>query len=133
MEAHVRNCARRALSMAPGSAIQEDVPLQEIGLDSLMAIDMKNELAQSLRVSLSAGLLFNYPTVGQLTEHLLGILSTPASSPKSVSANSVRTPAEPDKATRTDENALEELSEQEAERLLIEELERSSGKGKIHA
>ncbi len=133
MEAHVRNCARRALSMAPASAIQEDVPLQEIGLDSLMAIDMKNELAQSLRVPLSAGLLFNYPTVGELTEHLLGILSTPASSPKSVSANSVRTLVEPAAATRADENALDELSEQEAERLLIEELERSSGKGKIHA
>jgi acyl transferase domain-containing protein/acyl carrier protein len=118
LAAHVRECARHALSLHPGAAVQEDVPLQEIGLDSLMAIDMKNELAQSLDLSLSAGLLFNYPTVGQLTEYLLG--QWPAGE---------ATPATGD---GDDGAALATMSEEEAERLLLEELERA-GSEATHA
>ncbi len=110
LAAHVRECARHALSLRPGATVRDDVPLQEVGLDSLMAIDMKNELAQSLQLSLSAGLLFNYPTVGQLTEYLL--LQLPA-------ADAVA-PRE-----RHPDAALVEMSEEEAERRLLEELERT--------
>jgi myxalamid-type polyketide synthase MxaB len=110
LAAHVRECARHALSLRSGATVRDDVPLQEVGLDSLMAIDMKNELAQSLQVSLSAGLLFNYPTVGQLTEYLLG--QVPA-------ADTV-----PTRETESDA-ALVEMSEEEAERRLLEELERA--------
>ncbi len=70
--------------------MRDDVPLQEMGLDSLMAIDMKNELAQSLQLSLSAGLLFNYPTVGQLTEYLLRQL--PAAEATMARTRLLRTP-----------------------------------------
>jgi NAD(P)-dependent dehydrogenase (short-subunit alcohol dehydrogenase family)/acyl carrier protein len=118
LAAHVRGCARRALSLRPEAAVQDDVPLQEIGLDSLMAIDMKNELAQSLQLSLSAGLLFNYPTVRQLTEHLLGQM--PAAN------------ADPSADHGPEDADLPEMSEQEAERLLIEELERA-GSETTHA
>jgi acyl carrier protein len=115
---HARDCARRALSLHLGAVVQDDVPLQEIGLDSLMAIDMKNELAQSLNLSLSAGLLFNYPTVGELTKYLLGLL--PA-------AVSTAVAGDPDEAA-----ALAAMSEEEAERLLLEELEQA-GNEKTHA
>jgi len=138
MAAYVRDCARRALSLAPATAIREDVPLQEIGLDSLMAIDMTNELAQSLRTPLSAGLLFNYPTVGQLTVYLLELLPAD-SAPGLVVPDSAGSPQgesirsnEPPAAVAHEESELEAMSEEEAERLLIEELGRS-GNEKIHA
>ena len=115
---HVRECARRAMSLHAGAAVRDDVPLQEMGLDSLMAIDMKNELAQSLQLSLSAGLLFNYPTVGQLTEYLLGQL--PAA--EGTIATDV---------TAADA-VLAGMSEEEAEKLLLEELERA-GSEATHA
>jgi hypothetical protein len=79
---------------------------------------MKNELAQSLNLSLSAGLLFNYPTVGELTKYLLGLL--PA-------AVSTAVAGDPDEAA-----ALAAMSEEEAERLLLEELEQA-GNEKTHA
>ncbi len=40
-----------------------------------MALEMRNELAQSLGLTLAAGLLFDYPSVEQLTPHLLGLLA----------------------------------------------------------
>lgn len=118
LAAHVRDCARRAMSLQAGAVVGDDVPLQEMGLDSLMAIDMKNDLAQSLRLSLSAGLLFNYPTVRQLTEYLLGQLPVEGE----------MTPADASAA----DSALAEMSEGEAEQLLLEELERT-GSEKTHA
>jgi myxalamid-type polyketide synthase MxaB len=116
----VRECARRAMSLSHGAAVPDDVPLQEIGLDSLMAIDMKNELAQSLDLPLSAGLLFNYPTVRELTNYLLGLLPDETAT---VPASDVMI---------DDDSSLAGISEEEAERLLLEELEHS-GDGRSHA
>ncbi len=99
LSAHVKMCARRVLGLDDAAAIQDDVPLQDVGLDSLMALEMRNELAQSLAIPLAAGLLFDYPSVDQLTQHLLGLLDVG--------------------------DAADGLSEEEAERLLIEELDRA--------
>lgn len=115
---HVRDCARRAMSLPDGASVPDDVPLQEVGLDSLMAIDMKNELAQSLDLPLSAGLLFNYPTVRELATYLLGLL------PGDVSTETTNHVAE--------EDTLADMSEEEAERLLLKELEHL-GDGSSHA
>ncbi|MEO6828376.1 MAG: SDR family NAD(P)-dependent oxidoreductase [Acidobacteriaceae bacterium] len=113
LSAHVKNCARHVLGLDEDAVIQDDVPLQDVGLDSLMALEMRNDLAPSLGLTLTAGLLFDYPSVDQLTQYLLGLLEKSESGGSSV--------------TGTD-NALEAvdvLSDEEAERLLIEELDRA--------
>jgi acyl transferase domain-containing protein/NADPH:quinone reductase-like Zn-dependent oxidoreductase/acyl carrier protein len=109
---HIKDCARRVLSLDSEGPIQERVPLQDIGLDSLMALEMRNELAQSLGLTLSAGLLFNYPTVEELTEHLLGLL--PVAVPDSIPAAASKI------ESRT---ALHSMTDEEAELLLMEELD----------
>ena len=114
---HIKECARRALSLDAGATIQDRVPLQDIGLDSLMALEMRNDLAQSLCLTLSAGLLFNYPTVEELTEHLLGLLPVPAAPS-----------AESTVGKNDDLAALDAISEDEAELLLLEELNGSGRK-----
>jgi NADPH:quinone reductase-like Zn-dependent oxidoreductase/acyl carrier protein len=118
MAAHLRDCARRAMNLPDAASVPDDVPLQEVGLDSLMAIDMKNELAQSLDLPLSAGLLFNHPTVRELATYLIESL------PVNVSTETLSHGAEAD--------MLEHMSEEEAERLLLEELEHL-GDGSSHA
>jgi hypothetical protein len=47
-----------------------DRPLQELGLDSLLSIELRNALGLSINRTLPATLLFNYPTLDALTEFL---------------------------------------------------------------
>ncbi len=85
-----------------------------------MALEMRNELAQSLGLTLSAGLLFNYPTVQELAEHLLGLLPVAAA---------------PAAETTVDKNddlaALDAMTDEEAELLLLQELDGSGRKAHV--
>ncbi len=103
----ILQAARRALGLNATAPLSGSTPLQDLGLDSLMALEMRNELAEALGFPLPAGLLFDYPSVDELTKHLLHQLA-PASP---VAA----TPAEP---------SLASMSDDEAERLLQQELDR---------
>jgi acyl carrier protein len=114
VSAHVKACARRTLGLEESAAIADDIPLQEIGLDSLMALEMRNELAQSLGLSLAAGLLFDYPAVNALTEHLLALLPN---------LESQRAEARPKIEPGPSLADVKSLSEEEAEDLLIQELD----------
>ncbi|MGC1783113.1 MAG: SDR family NAD(P)-dependent oxidoreductase [Acidobacteriaceae bacterium] len=114
VSAHVKACARRTLGLEESAAIADDIPLQEIGLDSLMALEMRNELAQSLGLSLAAGLLFDYPAVNALTEHLLALLPD---------LESRRAEARPKIDPGPSLADVKSLSEEEAENLLIQELD----------
>ncbi|MBT3218046.1 MAG: acyltransferase domain-containing protein, partial [Proteobacteria bacterium] len=75
----VRSQALAILGFAQNTAISPDQPLQELGLDSLMALELRNNLSASLGQKLPATLLFDYPTLKQLTAHLAGI--APAEAP----------------------------------------------------
>src|SRR4029079_1569202 len=45
-------------------------PLQELGLDSLMAVELRNALSEVLGQTLPATLMFDYPTVEVLSGYL---------------------------------------------------------------
>jgi acyl transferase domain-containing protein/NADPH:quinone reductase-like Zn-dependent oxidoreductase/acyl carrier protein len=62
------------LGVAGADAINPDQPLQELGLDSLLSIELRNALSASLDRSLPATLLFNYPTLAALARYLSGEL-----------------------------------------------------------
>ncbi|MGC2638171.1 MAG: SDR family NAD(P)-dependent oxidoreductase, partial [Acidobacteriaceae bacterium] len=74
----VRECVReisaRVLGFAPGSSIDSQQPLSEYGLDSLMALELRNLLAAEVERSIPATLLFNHPTVEEITAYLLSLL-----------------------------------------------------------
>ena len=53
------------------SAVPADRPLKELGLDSLMAVELRNALGQRVGKPLPATLAFDYPTVDALTRWLL--------------------------------------------------------------
>ena len=52
------------------SRVGPTTPLKSLGLDSLMALSLRNRLEESLGVRLSATLVWGYPTVLALTPHL---------------------------------------------------------------
>ena len=55
-------------------ALEQDRPLSELGLDSVMALDLRNRLAAVTGMRLRSTLLFDYPTAGTIARHLRTLL-----------------------------------------------------------
>ncbi|MBS0547429.1 MAG: polyketide synthase dehydratase domain-containing protein, partial [Proteobacteria bacterium] len=72
LTAFVAEAAGIVLGAAPGEALDPDVPLNESGLDSLMALELRKSLGAGLGLTLPATLLFNFPTIAALADHLAG-------------------------------------------------------------
>ena len=68
--AFVRERAVRALGIDLASAIDPQTPLSELGLDSLLAVELRNTLGRAFRANLPATLLFDYSTLEALTDYL---------------------------------------------------------------
>jgi myxalamid-type polyketide synthase MxaB len=117
---YVKREAAAALGLDPEEHLNRQQPLKEMGLDSLMAVELRNTLSALLDRLLPATLLFDYPTIEAiaryLAEEVLGIAL-----PQGEGEN---TPVEPQilKGPHADMDDLDRLSEAEAEALLIEEL-----------
>ncbi|WP_437917387.1 SDR family NAD(P)-dependent oxidoreductase [Sorangium sp. So ce302] len=71
VDAMVRGEAARVLSLSSSSDLEADRPLQELGLDSLMALELRNALSARVGKALPATLLFDRPTVAALRRYLL--------------------------------------------------------------
>ncbi|NEO93051.1 MAG: KR domain-containing protein, partial [Moorea sp. SIO3G5] len=66
----IRSVIAKTLGWTDAQKIGMRQPLFELGLDSLMAVELKNRLESSLGTSLSSTLLFDYPTLEALVEYL---------------------------------------------------------------
>ena len=112
LAAFVRERALRSLGLDTGHAVDPRTPLGELGLDSLLAVELRNTLATALRRNLPATLLFDHPTIDALTDHLLREIFPP--SPRNEGVAIAPAPAS---ATRI-VDSIEELSDDEVERRL---------------
>ncbi len=106
----------RALGFASGKPIDRHRPLHELGLDSLMSVELRNTLASALDCSLSPTVLFDFPTIDLLCGHLAkAVLNLgPSSQPSTHGEGPADDP---------DFKRLQEMSESEAESLLLAELD----------
>jgi acyl carrier protein len=99
------------VGLTPGLVPDPDQGLRDLGVDSLMSLELKNRLQVVIGCSLPSTLVFDYPTPAALVEFLSGLTE-----PRPTAASNI------DDTQSSDLEALSHLTEQQAEALLIEEL-----------
>lgn len=119
------------LGAGPSEQDEQNEPLAprqrlfDVGLDSLMAVELKNRVSSALGCTLATTVLFDYPTLEALVDHLCAV------TPNIRFEIPAPTEAEPSAASPTDAEAtspadaeafLDQLSQQELENLLAEKL-----------
>lgn len=142
LEAYLRDQVAGVLRLAP-ARIAVNRPFKALGMDSLMALELRNRLEAGLGVTLSATMVWNHPTIAQLAPFLAGRMGIELEAPAGGGARAGETngtaaardpaasvPAPVPAGERpaasagavTADLADEELSREEIEALLDEEL-----------
>ncbi len=117
---HIRQKVAEVLATNNPSAVDLDEPLQAMGIDSLMAIELRNKLGQSAGKTLPATLLFEYPSITALADYLTSEILTAEKDmhPTGIVTVQKQMPA----AFAVDITSLDDLSEDELASLLRNKL-----------
>jgi len=107
--AQVEAIAVRVLALPSNVPVDRRLPLSDMGLDSLMAVEMRNALGTTLGITLPATLLFDYPTLDVLTDYLFQVLALEA--PADIA------PAKPTTVPGDLVSLVESLSDEDIERM----------------
>ncbi|MEU3964830.1 SDR family NAD(P)-dependent oxidoreductase, partial [Streptomyces buecherae] len=85
---HVQRHAATILGHASPDAVSATVPFQELGFDSITAVELRNQLATSTGITIAPTLVFDHPTPHAVATYLRGQLTgqraTAAAQPASV-------------------------------------------------
>jgi NAD(P)-dependent dehydrogenase (short-subunit alcohol dehydrogenase family)/acyl carrier protein len=76
LESFLRREVGRVLRQAP-DRVGAHAPFGSLGLDSLMALEVRNRLERKLGRSLPVSVVWNYPTVAELAVFVAGVLEMP--------------------------------------------------------
>jgi acyl carrier protein len=74
----------KSVARVPVEGLGDDAPLQQFGLDSLSALELRNKLERLMDLRLRATLIFEHPTIDRLSAFLLerlGFAQAPAPAP----------------------------------------------------
>jgi acyl transferase domain-containing protein len=112
--AHVLEQAQLVLGLAASSVLDEREPLKDAGLDSLMAVELRNVLTRSIEFALPATLLFDHPSLDALATYLMHKLQLAQDPPQIPGIG-----GDPSAGARA---KVAELSDDEAEAQLLSEL-----------
>jgi acyl transferase domain-containing protein/SAM-dependent methyltransferase/acyl carrier protein len=97
----------KVLKLKPSQSVDPHQPLRELGLDSLMSVELADLFASALAIERSPTIFYHYPTIERLAEHFLHLLS----------ANAPSSPPGPPVED------LDDLSEEELVKRLKEQIE----------
>jgi len=103
----VQKTAVGLLGFPAGHRLDPSQPLNELGLDSLMSLELRDAIATGVGQSLPATLLFNYPAVEDITQYLAKLLFRETHAPEAAAA---------EKRNAWDD--IEDLSDDEVDRML---------------
>ena len=109
--AAVREVVGSVLRVKPDS-LRNDQPLTDLGLDSLMGVEIENSLEAVIGVALPPTSLMRARTIGQIATLIGGYVGGKTATPAPVAA------AAPAEVLVTEDVDLEALSDQDIDRLL---------------
>jgi acyl transferase domain-containing protein len=95
--------------------LEPQAPLMSLGFDSLLSLELRNRLESLFGLALPAVLLWTYPTIESLTEHLAQQLQPAREEPVPAAIESAAPPAN----DSPEEDDLDDMTEEE--RALVEE------------
>jgi acyl transferase domain-containing protein/acyl carrier protein len=110
----IRTEVIKGLGLQADKQLPMNEPLSALGVDSLLAVELRNALSSALGLSrrLPATLLFDYPSISALTDYLLAnvvAVGGERSAPQAVTLTA-------------DEASIASMTDEEAEAMLIKEL-----------
>ena len=111
LRAHIGSMVAGILGLNPGTVVDSRQGFFQLGMDSLTSMELRNRLQKEFDCTLGITLIFKYPTVDSLAEYLLGAIVNPVLS-------------ETRGQIHQDTADPGELTEEEAETLLLEKLEK---------
>jgi predicted ribosome quality control (RQC) complex YloA/Tae2 family protein len=117
LQSHIRLQALKVLSLPLDFTLEQRQPLQELGLDSLMAVELRNLLRKDIPTAreVPATLVFDYPTLEALTHYFLDELFFKEKIEEAAAKTTEKIEA----------TSVSEISEEEATALLLAELDES--------
>ncbi len=120
LTAFIRDRALKVLALEPDFPLDTRKPMNEMGFDSLMAVELKNALDAGIGRKLPATLVFEHPTIDALAKHLLeNVLGLGGLTRE---ADNKAEAAKPVDRAPISEEAVAEMSEEEAEAALLQKL-----------
>jgi acyl carrier protein len=102
-----------AVFRLPDRGVPDDQPLKTLGLDSLMAVELRDRLATRLDARLSATLAFDHPTPADIARFIATTLLPSAGEPPAPRATAHPARRDRDAAMPRRARAIEELSNEE--------------------
>ncbi len=112
---HIRQNAAQVLKVDHSSSIDLHQPLHAMGLDSLMAVELRNTLGFSVGKTLPATLLFEFPTINELAQYIAKEVLALGSETKSTPAEDTQ---QPEPSNNLQVAKLDDLSEDELANML---------------
>ncbi|MCB0190966.1 MAG: SDR family NAD(P)-dependent oxidoreductase [Anaerolineae bacterium] len=124
---HLRTETAKVLGLRSPNQIDPRQSVFDLGLDSLMAVELRNQIATGLELTLPSTLLFDYPTLESLADYLWSNRLLYHKKPASVSETELSSKDQPLSPVSTEPaqptSNLEALSDEEAESLLLDKLD----------
>lgn len=112
---------RHIIGLPASRVVDPRTPLRDLGMDSLMTVELRNAIGRTFEMTFPATLVFDYPTLDAITSHLMetlpGLRIEPASQDAAATIESVKAPESSETLRQ-----LDALSEEEAEALLLQEI-----------